>query len=69
MQIGYLSTKANLKAGQNVVTSGLGGVFPRGIPIGKIVDAQSVEYGLASEARVKLNANLGALEQVFVLIQ
>ena len=69
VQIGYLSTKANLKAGQNVVTSGLGGVFPRGIPIGKIVDAQSAENGLATEARVKLNANLGALEQVLVLIK
>jgi rod shape-determining protein MreC len=69
VQIGYLSTKANLKAGQNVVTSGLGGVFPRGIPIGRVVDAQSAENGLATEARVKLNANLGALEQVLVLIK
>jgi rod shape-determining protein MreC len=69
VEIGYLSTKANLKAGQNVVTSGLGGVFPRGIPIGKIVDSQSAENGLATEARVKLNADLGALEQVLVLIK
>jgi len=37
------------------MTSGLGGIFPRGIPIGQIVDAQEVEYGLATEARVKLN--------------
>lgn len=69
VQLSYLSSTANLKPGQNVVTSGLGGVFPRGIPIGKIVDSQSIEYGLASEARVKLNANLGALEQVFVMIK
>jgi hypothetical protein len=26
-----------------------------------------VDFGLYSEARVKLNANLGSLEQVFVL--
>ena len=65
----YLSSGANLKSGQNVFTSGLGGVFPKGIPIGKIYDAQPVEYGLATEARVKLNANLGALEQVSVLIK
>lgn len=68
VKMSYLSSSANLKAGQDVVTSGLGGVFPPGIPIGKIVDAQSVEFGLASEARVKLNANLGALEDVWVLI-
>jgi hypothetical protein len=33
------------------------------------VDAQSIEYGLATEANVKLNANLGALEQVWVLFK
>jgi rod shape-determining protein MreC len=69
VELSYLASGANVKPGQNVVTSGLGGVFPKGIPIGKIVDAQSVEYGLDTEARVKLNANLGALEQVFVLFK
>jgi rod shape-determining protein MreC len=67
VRLAYLSSTANLKSGQNVSTSGLGGVFPKGIPIGRIVDAQSVEYGLSTEARVKLFADLGALEQVWVL--
>jgi len=69
VELSYLASSANLKPGQNVLTSGLGGVFPKGIPVGKIVDAQSMEYGLATEARVKLNANLGALEQVWVLFK
>jgi rod shape-determining protein MreC len=64
----YLSSSANLKSGQQVVTSGIGGVFPRGIPLGQIVDSQQVEFGLYSEARVKLNVNLGALEEVWVLV-
>lgn len=67
VQLGYLASSANLKSGQTVVTSGLGGVFPQGIPVGRIVDAQPVEYGLSIEARVKLNANLGSLEQVWIL--
>jgi rod shape-determining protein MreC len=67
VELGYLSGSVNLKSGENVVTSGLGGIFPEGIPIGKIVDAQPVEYGLATEARVKLNANLGALDEVWIL--
>jgi rod shape-determining protein MreC len=63
----YSSKDAHLKGGQNVVTSGLGGIFPKGIPIGKIVDSRQVEYGLYSEARIKLAANLSALEEVWVL--
>ena len=67
VQLTYLASSANLKPGQNVVTSGMGDVFPKGIPIGQIVYAHTVEYGLYTEAQVKLNANLGSLEQVWVL--
>jgi rod shape-determining protein MreC len=68
VELSHLSRTANLKPGQNVVTSGLGGIFPAGIPIGKIVDSHTVEYGLYMEARVKLNVNPGALEEVWVLL-
>src|SRR5450631_3498199 len=41
----YLSSSANLKPGQSVITSGLGGIFPKGIPIGQVVEnAHSVEF-------------------------
>jgi rod shape-determining protein MreC len=59
----------NVKANQTVITSGIGPIFPPGIPIGKIVDARPVEYGLYTEARVKLSANLSALEEVWVWMQ
>jgi rod shape-determining protein MreC len=68
LTLSYLSRNAGLKPGQNVVTSGLGGIFPAGIPIGKIVDSRPVEYGYYLEARVKPAANLGALEEVWVLM-
>ena len=69
VQLAYLSGGANLKPGQSVTTSGLGGIFPKGIPIGLVVDSRPVEFGLYTEARVKLAANLGALEQVWVLLK
>jgi rod shape-determining protein MreC len=67
LTLDYLSKDANLKPGQNVLTSGLGGIFPKGIPIGKIVDSHLVEYGLSTEARVKLAVSLSDLEEVWVL--
>ncbi len=63
----YLPGNANLKPGQEVVTSGEGGIFPPGIPVGQIVDSSQAEFGLYTEARVKLSANLGALDEVWVL--
>lgn len=67
VEMRYLSRNANLKPGQNVVTSGLGGIFPKDIPIGKIADAWQVESRLHTEAQVKLSAKLSALEEVWVL--
>jgi len=64
--LGFLSRNANLKPGQAVLTSGEGGIFPPGIPIGKVVDVQPVDYGTRAEARVKLAANLNALHEVWV---
>lgn len=66
VEMGFLSRNANLKPGQVVKTSGKGGFFPENITIGAIVDTRSAEYGLSSVARVKLAANLSALEEVWV---
>ena len=65
----FFSPRTNLKAGQEVVTSGDGGIFPPGIPVGQIVDSRPAEFGLYTEARVKLNANLSGLEEMWVMIQ
>jgi len=69
VELNYLPGTANPKPGQTVSTSGNGGIFPRDIPIGKIVDTRAVEFGLNTVARVKLNANLRALEEVWVMIE
>jgi rod shape-determining protein MreC len=62
------SRSSQLKAGQTVVTSGIGGVFPKGMRIGEIVDYRTVDYGLYVEARVKLAVNPNQLEEVLVLV-
>jgi len=69
VELGYLARNANIKPGQEVKTSGEGGIFPRDIPIGKILDTRSVEFGLATVARVRLGANLNALEEVWVRLK
>jgi rod shape-determining protein MreC len=62
----YLSRTSPLKAGQRVLTSGAGGIFPPGIVIGQIVDYRSIDYGLYNQARVKLEVKMNTLEEVWV---
>jgi rod shape-determining protein MreC len=67
--LSFLTSNSSLKPGQNVVTSGLGGIFPKDIPVGQVAeDSRPVEFGLYTEARVKLGANLSALEEVWVVL-
>lgn len=63
----YFSRNTAIKPGQVVITSGDGGVFPKGIHVGKIVDLRDSDTGLSTEARVKLGANLSSLEEVWVM--
>jgi rod shape-determining protein MreC len=69
VELGRLSSNADLKPGQLVRTSGLeGSLFPKDILIGQIVDAQ-LEYGYGTVARVRLAVDLDALEEVWVVMQ
>jgi rod shape-determining protein MreC len=60
------SGSSDLKPGLQVITSGKGGIFPKGIVIGQISeDSRQVELGYA-EVRVKLAVDLNSLDHVFV---
>jgi rod shape-determining protein MreC len=63
----HLPRNTALRPGQSVFTSGLGGLFPAGIPVGTVVDVRSVGYGLYTEARVKLAADTSRLREALVL--
>lgn len=69
VDLSYLSRNSPLKAGQRVVTSGLGGIFPKGILIGQVVDFHSVDFGLFIQARVRVATKLNALEEVWVITE
>jgi rod shape-determining protein MreC len=68
VELAYLPRNSKAIPGQRVFTSALSGIYPKGIPIGEIIQTNSVSYGLYLEARVKLLANLAQLEEVWVLM-
>jgi rod shape-determining protein MreC len=66
VDLSFLSRDAMVRPGQRVITSGQGGVFPRGIAIGEVVDSRPVDDGIYLDARVRLAVNLGTLDRVWV---
>lgn len=56
-----------IPAGELVVTSGLGGVFPRGIPIGRVAGIRKEELGWERIYRIAPLANPGRISHVLVL--
>lgn len=67
VELKHLPSEADLAPGAEVLTSGAGGVFPSGIPIGRLIDSQSYDFGLYSGARIRLRADLDRLDYVWVI--
>lgn len=57
----------DLEAGTRIVTSGLGGIFPRGLPVGRILDLVRAEEGWSKTYRVEPFVPPGAAVEVLVL--
>lgn len=66
-RLGYLSRDAEIEIGDYVETSGMGGVYPKGLLIGKILEIKEDNTNMSKYAIVEPLANFGNLHQVFVL--
>lgn len=65
----YLPLLADVAMGDEVLTSGMGGIFPKGIPIGKVAWVRRPTGALFLEAEVTLWVDFSKLEEVLVLTE
>lgn len=63
----YLSRQSTVAVGDVIVTSGLGGVFPKGVRVGRVADVKRSGY-LLPDIEVLPTASLDRLEEVIVLL-
>lgn len=64
--IGSLATTNGISPRCRVLTSGRGGVFPRGIEVGVILDVHPSAHGLSYEGEVLPQVDYSSLEDVFI---
>ncbi|HMA10641.1 MAG TPA: rod shape-determining protein MreC, partial [Steroidobacteraceae bacterium] len=67
LRLSLLPATADVKAGDTIVTSGLGGVFPGGIPVGTVVQAARDPDDILARVRIKPRAALARDRQVMAL--
>jgi rod shape-determining protein MreC len=58
----------DIKVGDMVVTSGIGKVFPKGLPVGEVSMVKKGEYGIFQTIEVRPKVNISRLEEVLVII-
>jgi rod shape-determining protein MreC len=67
IDLNYVPSSADVKRGDRVVTSGIDGIYPKGLPVGEIQSAE--REGGERRIRVKPSVDFAALEAVLVVLK
>ena len=67
-RLSYLPEEARLVTGDQVITSGLGGVYPPGLAVGTVRSLITAEGGLTRYAQVEPAADIGGVQYVYVIV-
>ncbi|MDZ4064402.1 MAG: rod shape-determining protein MreC, partial [Coriobacteriia bacterium] len=64
----YVSRESTVVVGDVVLTSGMGGVYPKGLIIGEVSDVQLAANDLYQHVAVRPSARISGIEEVIVLV-
>jgi rod shape-determining protein MreC len=67
MLMAMVPTHAGVKAGDTLITSGLGGIFPKGIPVGTVSAVREADLDVMRQMYVVPFQEFSTLEEVFVM--
>jgi rod shape-determining protein MreC len=65
----YALREADVRIGDVIITSGTGGVFPKGLPVGRVTGVAREAYGLFQGIEVEPYVDFARLEEVLVLLR
>ncbi|MDR2404841.1 MAG: rod shape-determining protein MreC [Deltaproteobacteria bacterium] len=64
----YVQKAEDVRVGDSLVTSGLDGIFPPGIPLGTVTFVDKMSMGFFMHALVSPAVDFGSLEEVLILL-
>ncbi|WP_311396610.1 rod shape-determining protein MreC [Lancefieldella parvula] len=65
--LNLINTNQKVAVGDTVVTSGLGGVFPKGLPLGKVTSVEAAPGSIYYTIVIELYGNVSSNEEVMVI--
>jgi rod shape-determining protein MreC len=65
----YVQRNEDVQVGDKVITSGMGGVFPKGLLVGSVQEVVRGNSGLFQRVEVEPAVNFSRLEEVMVVVQ
>jgi rod shape-determining protein MreC len=65
----FTTREEDVKVGDMVITSGIGGVFLKGIPIGEVTMVKRGEYGIFQTVTIRPFVNIAHLEEALVVLK
>lgn len=65
----FTTREEDVKIGDQVIASGIGGVFLKGMPIGEVTMVKKGEYGIFQTVTIRPAVNLSHLEEVLVVLR
>jgi rod shape-determining protein MreC len=65
----FTTREEDVKVGDTVMTSGIGGVFLKGLPIGEVTMVKRGEYGIFQTVSIRPVVNLPHLEEVLIVLR
>ena len=65
----YISADADLILNDDVETSGLGGIYPKGLKIGKLIEIKDTQNSTEKHAIIEPAVDFSKLETVLVIIK
>lgn len=68
LSVEYALNEADIKVGDLMITSGMGGVFPKGLPLGRVAMVEKDQFGLFQRVRVETVVDFSHLEEVMVIV-
>lgn len=67
--LNYVSRREDVSVANLIITSGLGGRFPKGLVVGTVTAVEKKPYGVFQKVEVTPAVNFRKLEEVFVILE